>query len=155
MSENSCQHHKATEVNESRLGLSRRNFLTGVATFASAVGLTAIADSATAATKKYKVCSTKDVKVKGANRFQINTASGPMMVIITQPKAGVYRAFNATCTHMGALIGAIDQTGSTLICEAHGARFNSDSGKVTGGPAPKPLTKYTVTTTGTTLYINA
>ncbi|MEY4418554.1 MAG: hypothetical protein RIQ88_992 [Actinomycetota bacterium] len=153
MEENYCNEPKTTKVAESKLMLNRRHFLGAIASAAATLGLSSIASSAEAATKKYKVCSTKDIKVGSATRFQVSTSQGPIFVLITQPKAKTYRAFNATCTHAGQLISSL--SGTNLRCDAHGATFNMDSGRVTGGPAPRALTKYTLTVTGTTIYINA
>jgi len=152
MSEHNCEKPKI-EVNESKIDLSRRKFLSAVGAAAATVGLAGLASSAEAATKKYKVCSTKDVKVGGATRFQIQ-ALGGAMILITQPKAGVFRAFNAACTHAGIPLGTV--VGKDIACsDGHNAAFNLDTGKVTRGPAQMPLKKYTVTKSGTTLYINA
>ena len=151
MSEHVCPSRKVTEVQDTKSQLSRRNFLTTIAAAAASVGLTGIAQSATAATKKYKVCTTSQVKVGSANIFQI-AAAGHLMVLITQPKAGVFRAFNPSCTHQGATLGGIN--GTNLICNLHGATFNTSTGAPTGGPARSPLGKYTLTQTGTTLYIS-
>ena len=152
MSEHNCVKPKI-EVTETKLDLSRRKFLSAIGIAAATFGLTGIASSAEAATKKYKVCSTKDVKLRGATSVQIMTSAGSLFVIITQPKAGVYRAFNAACTHNGQLVTGIE--GTNLVCPAHGAAFSMDTGKANRGPAQMPLRKYTVTKTGTTLYINA
>ena len=152
MSEHNCVKPNI-EVTESKIDLSRRRFLSAIGIAAATVGLSGIASSAEAATKKYKVCSTKDVKVRGATIAQIKTSSGSLFVLITQPKAGVYRAFNAACTHQGQLVTGVE--GSNLVCPAHGAAFSMDTGKANRGPAQMPLRKYTVTKTGTTLYINA
>ncbi|NDC49730.1 MAG: Rieske (2Fe-2S) protein [Micrococcales bacterium] len=152
MSEHNCVKPNI-EVTESKIDLSRRKFLSAIGIAAATVGLSGVASSAEAATKKYKVCSTKDVKVRGATIAQIKTSSGSLFVLITQPKAGVYRAFNAACTHQGQLVTGVE--GSNLVCPAHGAAFSMDTGKANRGPAQMPLRKYTVTKTGTTLYINA
>jgi len=151
MPDDFCTQRKVTDVTETKLDLSRRNFLSGIATIAATVGLTSIAESAEAKTKKYKVCSTKDIKVGGATRFIIQGAGG-VMVLITQPKAGVFRAFSAICTHAGIPLGRVN--GKNIVCaDGHQASFSLDSGKVTRGPANMPLPKYTLTKTGTTLYI--
>ncbi|NBR54543.1 MAG: Rieske (2Fe-2S) protein [Micrococcales bacterium] len=152
MSEHNCAKPNI-EVTESKIDLSRRKFLSAIGIAAATVGLTGLASSAEAATKKYKVCSTKDVKVRGATIAQIKTSSGSLFVLITQPKAGVYRAFNAACTHEGQMVTGVE--GSNLVCPAHGASFSMDTGQANRGPAQMPLRKYTVTKTGTTLYINA
>lgn len=152
MSEYSCENN-VIQVSEGAFGASRRNFLKTVAVTAASLGMTGLASTAQAATKKYKVCATKDVKVGGASRFQINTSTGAIMVLITQPKAGTFRAFNAACTHMGSILGFLQ--GTNIVCPAHGASFDMNTGSVTRPPAQMPLTKYTITKTGTTLYINA
>jgi len=151
MSEHVCPQRNVTEVHESKSQLSRKNFLTVIAATAATLGLSGIADSATAATKKYKVCSTKDVKVGSANIFQI-AAAGNLMVLVTQPKAGVFRAFNPSCTHQGFQLSGI--SGANLVCNVHGAQFSTNTGAVTKGPASRALGKYTISQTGTTLYIS-
>jgi nitrite reductase/ring-hydroxylating ferredoxin subunit len=148
-----CTERKVTDVTETKLDLTRRNFLSGIATLAATVGLTSLAQTAEAATKKYKVCATKDVKVGGAAIFRIAATGGTIMVMITQPKKGTFRAFNPACTHQGYQIGSIE--GTSLVCSVHGARFNSDSGAVVAGPARTALKKYTASVEGTTVYINA
>jgi nitrite reductase/ring-hydroxylating ferredoxin subunit len=152
MPDDFCTQRKVTDVTETKLDLSRRNFLSGIATIAATVGLTSLAESAEAKTKKYKVCATKEIKVGGASIFRI-AAAGGIMVLITQPKKGVFRAFNPACTHEGFQLERIE--GKSLICPRHGARFNSDTGNATAGPTRKALKKYTTVVEGTTLYINA
>ncbi len=152
MADDFCTQRKVTDVAETKLGISRRNFLSGIATIAATVGFTSLAETAEAGTKKYKVCATKDIKVGGASIFRI-AAAGGIMVMITQPKKGTYRAFNPACTHEGFQLERIE--GTSLVCPRHGARFNSDNGKPTAGPTRTALKKYTVTVQGTTIYINA
>jgi nitrite reductase/ring-hydroxylating ferredoxin subunit len=151
MSENTCPQRNVTEVIETKSQLSRKNFLTAIAAVAGTVGLSGIAKSASAATKKYKVCATKDVKVGSFKIFQIAGAGG-RSVLITQPKAGVFRAFSSTCTHLGATLQSV--RGSNLVCPIHQATFNTTTGAATGGPTVTPLSKFTLTKTGTTLYVS-
>jgi len=153
MNDSTCNSRKVTNVAESKLSLSRRNFLTAVAAAAGAVGLSSLSESAEAATKRYKVCNVKDIKVRGAAIFRVKIASGTIMVLMTQPKAGTFRAFNPACTHEGFQISGVE--GSNLVCPVHGAQFDSTTGKATRGPAQMPLRRYTVSRTGTTLYISA
>lgn len=145
-----CSSHDATVSKESIVGLSRRNFLSTIAIAASSLGLTAIASSAQAASKKYKVCATKEIKVGGASSFRIAAAKNTM-VLITQPKKGVFRAFDQRCTHDGFAVNSID--GKNLLCQAHGALFDMNSGAVQRGPARRPLTKYTVTVEKNSVYV--
>ena len=151
MSDSNCPNQRLTEVTEGKLALSRRNFFAGIAVAAGSIGLTGIAESADAATKRYKVCSTKDVKVGSAVMFLVKSAN--IMVLIPQPKSGIFRAFNPSCTHEGFQIDGVQ--GKNLVCPMHQAQFDMATGAVKRGPARKALKKYTVTKIGTTIYINA
>ncbi|MEU4350982.1 Rieske (2Fe-2S) protein [Streptomyces sp. NPDC023838] len=58
-------------------------------------------------------------------------------VVVTQPTAGTFKAFSATCTHQGCTVK--DVVGGTINCPCHGSKYDAATGKVTGGPAPRPL----------------
>lgn len=58
-------------------------------------------------------------------------------VVVTQPKAGEFKAFSATCTHQGCLVKKVAD--GTIDCPCHGSRFDVSDGSVKGGPAPRPL----------------
>jgi nitrite reductase/ring-hydroxylating ferredoxin subunit len=145
-----CSSAEVTEPKQSLLGLSRRNFLATFAIAAGSIGLTSIANSAQAASKKYRVCATKDIKVGGASSFRISTPK-KMMVLITQPKKGVFRAFDQRCTHDGYAVNSIE--GKNLICQAHGALFSMDNGSVQRGPARRALTKFAVTVEKNSVFV--
>lgn len=145
-----CSSTDADLPKQSLAGLSRRNFLSTLAIAAGSIGLTSIAQGAQAASKKYKVCATKDVKVGGASSFRV-PAGDNMMVLITQPKKNVFRAFDQRCTHNGYAVNSIE--GKNLICQAHGALFDMDSGLVRRGPARRSLTKYTVSVEKNFVYL--
>ena len=148
---NSCPADGAhKEVNDSISGVSRRSFLTKIAIAAGTVGLSSIGSSALASHKKYKICSTKDIKVGGGSIFKIAGAGG-LQVLITQPKSEVFRAFNPACTHEGFPIGSI--SGTNMICKRHGATFDTSTGKATRGPANIPLQKYTLTVENKNIFI--
>lgn len=146
---NECPTSRSKQVEETKLSLTRRNFFAGFAIAATSLGLTGIASSAEAASKKYKVCATKDVKVGGGSIFYI--ASVNAMVLITQPKKDVFRAFNPACTHLGTQVSKIE--GTNVRCISHNALFDTNSGAVKRGPAALPLQKYTLTTEGNSLYV--
>ncbi|HEX5119026.1 MAG TPA: Rieske (2Fe-2S) protein [Pseudonocardiaceae bacterium] len=58
-------------------------------------------------------------------------------VVVTQPKAGTYKAFSSNCTHQGC---AVTKVADGLIqCPCHGAKFSIVDGSVKAGPAPRPL----------------
>ena len=145
-----CSSAEASEPKQSLLGLSRRNFLASFAIAAGSIGLTSIADSAQAASKKYKVCATKDLRVGGA--VSIRIAAANTLVLVTQPKKGIFRAFDQRCTHKGA--GVFPVPGKqNLVCQAHGAEFDSASGAVKRGPAKRALTKFTATVEKNFVYV--
>jgi Rieske Fe-S protein len=57
--------------------------------------------------------------------------------VITQPSAGVYKAFTATCTHQGCTVGAV--ANNQITCPCHGSVFSAQDGTVIQGPAVRPL----------------
>ena len=140
----------AKAAGKETLGPSRRSFFSGIAVAASTLGLTAIASSAQAASKKYKVCATKDIKVGGGSIFNLSAAGG-LQVLITQPKSGVFRAFNPACTHRGFRLNSI--SGTNIICPIHRSQFDTTTGNVTRGPAQIPLQKYTLSVESTSIYV--
>ncbi|HEV7646886.1 MAG TPA: Rieske (2Fe-2S) protein [Actinophytocola sp.] len=56
-------------------------------------------------------------------------------------------AYNASCTHMGSIVGV--PKGGVSTCPNHGSKFDvDDGGKVVNGPATKPLRKLSVRVDG-------
>ena len=72
-------------------------------------------------------------------------------VVVTQPVAGTFAAFDATCPHLGCAVRAI--AAGTINCFCHGSRFRIADGSVAGGPALAPLTSLPVELAGDTLRI--
>lgn len=72
--------------------------------------------------------------------------------IVTQPTAGEFRAFSATCTHMQCQLTQID--GDRISCFCHGSQFSIADGSVMRGPASRPLSPRQVTVTGDSLTID-
>ncbi|AYF79333.1 Rieske (2Fe-2S) protein [Nocardia yunnanensis] len=56
--------------------------------------------------------------------------------VITQPAAGQFQGFSATCTHLGCKVNEV--AGGLIKCPCHGSTFHLD-GSVAGGPAPRAL----------------
>lgn len=57
--------------------------------------------------------------------------------VITQPTAGTYKAFTATCTHQGCTVAAV--ANNQITCPCHGSIFSAQDGSVVQGPAIRPL----------------
>jgi nitrite reductase/ring-hydroxylating ferredoxin subunit len=62
---------------------------------------------------------------------------GDRRVVVTQPKAGEFKAFTAICTHQGCTVAQVRD--GTINCPCHGSRFNAADGSVVNGPAAQPL----------------
>ena len=59
-------------------------------------------------------------------------------VVVTQPTAGKYKCFNASCTHLGCTVNKV--AAGLILCPCHGAKFSIVDGSVKAGPALRPLT---------------
>ncbi len=58
-------------------------------------------------------------------------------VVITQPKAGEFKAFSSKCTHAGCAVSEVKD--GAIVCPCHQSRFDISDGSVTSGPATAPL----------------
>ncbi|GAA3543210.1 hypothetical protein GCM10022263_32940 [Nocardioides daeguensis] len=58
-------------------------------------------------------------------------------IVVTQPAAGVFKAFSALCTHQGCLVGTVAD--GAIQCACHGSSFSAADGSVQVGPASSPL----------------
>jgi Rieske Fe-S protein len=79
-----------------------------------------------------------DVPVGGGKVFD--------KIVVTQPKAGEFKAFTAVCTHAGCLVRTVEN--NTINCPCHGSKYSAEDGSVQGGPAPAPLAAVQVTVKG-------
>jgi Rieske Fe-S protein len=91
------------------------------------------------------LASTADIPVGGGKVFADKD------VVVTQPKAGTFKAFSATCTHQGCKVGEV--AGGTINCPCHGSKFAIADGSVAKGPAAKPLPAKTVKVDGTSITL--
>jgi Rieske Fe-S protein len=64
-------------------------------------------------------------------------------VVLGRDAGGVY-AMSAVCTHQGCLLGGKRTVTAGLSCPCHGSAFDGN-GRVTHGPAGRPLQHYAVT----------
>jgi Rieske Fe-S protein len=70
-------------------------------------------------------------------------------VVITRAGGSVH-AFSAICTHQGCHVNRI--AGGQIFCPCHGSIFDAATGKVVGGPAPRPLPRVKITIRGGEVY---
>jgi nitrite reductase/ring-hydroxylating ferredoxin subunit len=129
--------------------LSRRGLLAALGSGLAAVGLTTLGETAAHAAKTYTVCKTTDVKVGSGKVFR--PAGATSYVLVTQPRKGVWRAFNANCTHENVPVAGA--ANNVVVCNQHGARFNADTGARTAGPARRALTQFKVAVSGTSVKV--
>jgi nitrite reductase/ring-hydroxylating ferredoxin subunit len=87
-----------------------------------------------------------------------NTANVPLGggividgVLVTQPKLGEFRAFDATCPHRGAQVSP--PRDGVITCSAHNSRFQETNGARIAGPATSRLIRIPVTVQGDTIVI--
>ena len=69
-------------------------------------------------------------------------------LVLTQPSAGVFKAFSTVCPHAGCSVSKIAD--GTIDCPCHGSKFNLD-GTVAKGPASKPLAPKPIAVDGTSI----
>ncbi|MGQ0482176.1 MAG: Rieske (2Fe-2S) protein [Pseudonocardia sp.] len=86
-----------------------------------------------------------DVPVGGGTVFK------DRKVVVTQPEAGTFKAFSATCPHQGCSVDEVAD--GTINCPCHGSKFNVADGSVVEGPARKGLAAKQVSADGGTLRV--
>ncbi|WP_410808874.1 Rieske (2Fe-2S) protein [Micromonospora sp. 067-2] len=131
-------------LRDNRWCLSRRTLLAGAGAVGAAGLLGACGDGdapadAAAATSGTVLARTADVPVGGGT-----VVAG---VLVVQPTAGVFQAYDAACPHQGVQIAAPRDGVST--CPAHNSTFAVADGARLGGPATRGLTEIAVRVDGT------
>ena len=74
-----------------------------------------------------------------------------LQAVVTQPKAGDFKAFTSVCTHQGCTVAEVVQT---INCNCHGSKFSITDGSVVNGPATAPLAAKKVTAKGNNLTVS-
>lgn len=73
--------------------------------------------------------------------------------VVTQPKAGEFKAFSAVCTHQQCLVSSV--SGKEIHCPCHGSSYSIEDGSVTNGPARDPLPKIPVAGKGDQVVVTS
>ncbi|MEV3988182.1 Rieske (2Fe-2S) protein [Streptomyces sp. NPDC049837] len=72
-------------------------------------------------------------------------------VVVTQPKAGEFKAFSSKCTHAGCAVK--DVADGIINCPCHGSKFDATDGSVKAGPATTPLAAASITVEGDSIKL--
>lgn len=73
--------------------------------------------------------------------------------IIVVNLEGEYHALDGICTHEYAELDKGFLLGETLTCQLHLSEFSITSGEAQTAPATKPLKKYKVTVSDSTIFV--
>ncbi|MDQ0797637.1 Rieske (2Fe-2S) protein [Streptomyces sp. B1I3] len=76
---------------------------------------------------------------------------GDQGVVVTQPKAGEFKAFSSKCTHQGCAVKGVAD--NAINCPCHGSTFDATTGEVTGGPATQPLPAVSIQVAGDSITL--
>jgi nitrite reductase/ring-hydroxylating ferredoxin subunit len=76
--------------------------------------------------------STKEVPVGGG------VLVGDQLIIV-QPKAGTFKAFDARCPHQGFTVQAPLAGSKVMVCPGHNSEFKAADGSLVRGPATRGL----------------
>jgi nitrite reductase/ring-hydroxylating ferredoxin subunit len=108
-------------------------------------GQSASAGTSGSATPGAVVASTADVPVGGG---LIVSAE---QLVVTQPKAGEFKAFSSICTHQKCPVTKVAD--GTIDCTCHGSKYSIDDGSVVNGPATKALAEKQVKVSGDSITL--
>jgi len=134
--------------------VSRRDFLGLAALGAAVVGLIGtVAGSLRFVKANVYSEESKKFKIGRIENFPVGTARkiDDKNVFIFSDENGLF-AISAVCTHLGCIVYP---TEFGFQCPCHGSQYN-ESGKVIGGPAPRPLEWFEIQQeVDGTLFVNA
>jgi nitrite reductase/ring-hydroxylating ferredoxin subunit len=89
-------------------------------------------------------------KVPVGSGVRVSSSVGALMIV--QPKAGVFRAFSAVCTHAGCEVTEVMAT--QMVCICHDSAFSTTDGAVLEGPARQALRQYDLVERDGSLFLN-
>lgn len=71
---------------------------------------------------------------------------GGKKIVVARISASEVKAYDATCTHQGAIVA--EPAGGTITCPSHGSQFGAADGSVKKGPATTGLRAVAVRVSG-------
>ena len=156
------QQQRGTDVAElPTLQLNRRVILsaaglTGVALVVSACGGGgSSAGPSTPSPSAVPTVNTSNAGVVLGSTMSIPVGGGVIYanqnVVVTQPTAGKFEGFSATCTHAGCQVALVTQ--GVIVCPCHSSNFSIKDGSVVSGPAPSPLPPAKIKVAGTDVVL--
>lgn len=92
--------------------------------------------------------SPEDIPVNGAKIFRFGSRPG----ILIRTAAGDFRAFSATCTHLGCIVQYRSDIGH-IWCACHNGHFDLN-GRNIEGPPPEPLEAFVVNVRGDQIVVS-
>ncbi len=123
-------------------GISRRDFL-GLAAFGAAIlaSISALAGSLRLIKPNVRYEEAKQFKIGKPENFPEGTLRkiDEKNTFIFSDSDGIF-AISSICTHLGCIVY---HTEWGFQCPCHGSKYNEE-GKVTAGPAPRPLEWYEI-----------
>lgn len=98
--------------------------------------------------KELEEAKVNDMIVGKESDIPINSSKivkfGSRPILIIRHSEEGFKAFTATCTHLGCTVQYMPNT-KDIYCACHGGRYDANTGKNISGPPPKPLTELKVT----------
>jgi Rieske Fe-S protein len=138
-----------------REATSRRAVLAGGAVVAGSAALAACGTSAPPTSAGQGAGGPSPSPVSGIPTSDVPVAGGKVIadarVVITQPAAGTFKAFDAICPHAGCEVSDIVK--NVIYCPCHGSTFDATTGAHIAGPSPRGLTPLPVTVSGSTISV--
>lgn len=137
-------------------GISRRNFLKATVLFGAALLLIPLErisnflfpprETGPATYPRVRVANSNEVPANDSLLFQY-PHKDRSAILIHLPDGG-FVAYDAVCTHLGCqvhynkvVVAGWEASPQQTFCACHGGVFDPRTGKVLGGPVPRPLPK--------------
>lgn len=147
-----------TEIRPGHLSATRRELLLGAGAVGAGALVAACGGSQPRSTSPSPAGTEETAPAKsGALKVsEVPVGGGTILedqnTVITQPQPGQFKAFSATCTHLGCQVDTVED--GTIQCPCHGSKYHIADGSVAHGPTTKPLPAKTVTLHGDILTIS-